>query len=248
MFAHASKEKHGFRWWWHFGRESRRCLGIEFSWWTNFCHAEISVRDDGWKWALALPPLAIWISFDGFPAWKPQRKCVATWDGGREFWLTDQRECGISIHDWTIRISPWAKWGEWCSRDPWWVRGVSLNIADFVLGRTLYTHEKTGPEMEVSIPMPEGWYLALFTPQRQTWKRPRWFGTTVRESFDIRIPKGIPFAGKGENSWDCGDDGLFGMSADGSVQEAVSAVRTSVMESRKRYGSASDETIKEALA
>jgi len=175
------------------------------------------------------------------------KKCIATWDHNREFWLTDQRECRLAIHDWTVYLSPWGRSMEWNTRDPWWVRGVSLNLKDCVLGKWRYTCEETGRPIEVAIPMPEGNYMAIFTPQRQVWKRPRWF-QLVRESFDVKIPKGIPFAGKGENSWDCGDDGLYGMGADGTMDEAIMRVRDTVLERRQRYGNPSDAAIVEALA
>jgi hypothetical protein len=247
MFWHTSKEKHGLRLWWHFKGGSHRVIGIELGWWHHFCHAAINVDDDGWNLSLALPPFFFHLSLDGFPIWQPQRKCIATWDGDREFWLTDQRECRIAIFNWKLWLTPWGKSMEWASADPWWVRGFTFDMKRAVIGKTDYICEQTGPTQTVQIPMPEGFYSAQFTPQRQTWKPRRWFGT-VRESFDIKIPKGIPFAGKGENSWDCGDDGLFGMSAEGTVEQAIAKVRETVMERRRRYGNASDETIREALA
>jgi hypothetical protein len=244
-----SREKHGCRIWWHFKGGRHRVIGVELGWWHSFCHAGVSVDDEGWNLSLALPPLFFHLSLEGFPIWQPQRMCVATWRTPPEdIWLTDQRECRIGIHDWTIWLHPWSKTMEWAANDPWWVRGVTFNLRDFVLGRTDYTCETLGPAFAVSIPMPEGVYTATFQPQRQTWTRPRWRRSLVRESFDIRIPKGIPFAGKGENSWDCGDDGLFGMGAEGTVEQAVATVRESVMARRHRYGAPSEDAIREALA
>lgn len=250
MFCHASKEKHGFQWWWHFGSGTakHRCLGIEFSWWARFCHAYAEVNDEGWKWSIALPPFAFWITFDGFPAWKPRKKHVAAWDGGREFWLVDRRECGIHIHSWTIDVKPWAKSDEWCRSDPWWTRGVSLDIPDLLLGRSRCTTEVLREGIPVTIPMPEGMYSGVARIERRTWKRPRWFAHS-RVSTWLEIPKGIPHAGKGENSWDCGDDGLFGIGAEGDdVMAVILRARESVLVSRRRYGSASDKAIQEALA
>lgn len=247
MFWHASREQHGVRIWWHFKGERRRCIGIELGWWHRFCHAGVSVNDEGWNLSLACPPLFFHLSLDGFPIWRPQRKCIATWDNGREFWLTDQRESRVAIFDWKLWINPWSKSMEHVSADPWWVRGVTVDFKRIVIGETAYICEQTAPTFTVQIPMPEGFYAAEFTPQRQTWKPRRWFAT-VRKSFDINIPKGIPFAGKGENSWDCGDDGLFGMGADGTVEEAIAKVRDTVMERRRRYGSPSDAAIAEAMS
>jgi hypothetical protein len=247
MFWHASRERHGFRAWWHLRSGKRnRVVSTEVNWWARFCHIGVEVGDEGWEFSLAFPPLAVWLQFD-LGWWVPRRKHVFHWDNNREVWLPDHREFKLAIHNWTIWFTPWGKWGEWSRADPWWVRGVSWNIQDFALGRVQYTQETIGDPLDVSIPMPEGVYRAVFTPQRQTWKRPRWF-SQVRESFDIQIPKGIPFAGKGENSWDCGDDGLFGMGAEGSVQDAIARVRETVLERRRRYGSPSEDAIREALA
>jgi hypothetical protein len=248
MFWHWSMEgKTGLRSRWHFGGDTRRCLGVELAWWTTWCHVEIRVDDDGWTWALGFPPVAIWISFDGFPAWKPMRKCIATWDNNREFWLTDQRESGVSFYDWRLSLKPWAKSMEWCASDPWWVKGISFELRN-LLGKQRYAIETLREGIPVVIPMPEGFYTGTAKVQRQTWKRPLWFQQT-RISTYIDVPKGIPFAGKGENSWDCDDDGLFGCGVEGeSVERAITHFREQVERSRKKNGEPSEQSIKEALA
>lgn len=248
-FTHGRRERHGFRWWLHLGRARRRVIGVEVNWWGRFCHIGVETNDDGWKVSLAFPPVAVWLTLEGFPLWQPTYTTPLHQVGGvvRMVNLPDRRECRLSIHDWTIWLSPWSRWGEWRASDPWWVRGVSLNLKDVALGRTRYICDKIGDPFDVSIPMPEGNYRAVFQRQRQTWRRPRWFSIT-RESYDIDIPKGIPFAGKGENSWDCDDDGLFGMGAEGTVDEAVAKVQESVERSRRKYGHASAQTVEKALA
>jgi hypothetical protein len=240
------REKHGIRWFWH--RGDRSCVSIEFYWWTHFCHAELRTNDQKWTLALALPPLAIWISVDGFGLWHPQYSTVATWRNNETIWLPDQRETGVSIHDWTIRWTPWGRSMEWRASDPWWVRGVCFDIVDFVFGRMRYVTEDIKTDIPLLIPMPEGTYKAVAKISRNTWKRPRWFART-RIYTDVQIPKGIPFAGKGENSWDCEDDGLFGYSSEGeSLEKAIAKGVDSVLKSRRKYGQASDATIAEALA
>lgn len=74
----------------------------------------------------------------------------------------------------------------------------------------------------------------------------RWFKRTGQE-VTLNIPKGIPFAGKGENSWDCGDDGLFGIGGD-SIDDAIRRAQEAVTERRRRYGHASPEAVTEALS
>lgn len=244
MFWHGSREKHGFRAWLHFG-SGRRQISTEVNWWGTFCHLGIECNEDGWKFSAALPPLAVWLNLS-IGLWTPKEKHIFHWDNNREVWLTDCREFQIAIHDWTIRLTPWGRWGEWRKGDPWWVRGISLNIPDLVLGRTGHSSEELA-KVPVQIPMPEGAYYGVATVERHTWKRPRWFAHS-RLSTRVDVPKGIPFAGKGENSWDCGDDGLFGASAEGGVEAGVAHFRESVESSRRRYGMPSEKAIQEALS
>ena len=250
MFWHTSRERRGIRAWWHFGSDGprSRCIGVEFYWWRMACHATVSTDDEGWNMSLAFPPFSFYLSLEGFPLWRPMRKHLFTWETpAREVWLPEQRECSVAIHDWTIWLKPWGKSMEWVKADPWWVRGVSFNVERFLRGKARYACENTGEPFTVMVDMPEGHYEAVFTPQRQTWRYPRWF-THTRDSFDVKIPKGIPFAGKGENSWDCGDDGLFGCSEEGSIDEAKAKIRDYVMGRRRRYGNPSDQAVREALA
>jgi hypothetical protein len=243
-FWHVHREEHGFRFFWHVGRRS--VLSIEMAFLRAFCHAYLSTGEK-WTLGLAVPGVALWVGVDGFGLWHPQKKCIATWDGGREFWIPDDRECRIDMSDWTLHIVPWGKSMEWASADPWWVKGVSIRFRELLLGRTRYTSETLRGGIPLVIPMPEGAYAAVAKVERCTWKRPRWFAQT-RTYVSVDIPKGIPFAGKGENSWDCGDDGLFGYSSEGeSLETAIAKGVESVLTSRRRYGMPSKQAISEAL-
>lgn len=244
-FHHWSKEDHGFRFWWHAGNRSVFCVEMAFL--RSHCHASIETGDS-WKISAAIPGIALWLTFEGFGLWHPQRKCIATWDGNREFWLNDQRECRIDCHDWTIHVVPWGKSMEWCKADPWWVRGLSFDVKRFVLGRTHHSTITLKDKIPLAIPMPEGTYPATAKIVQATWRRSRWLPST-RTYVQVDVPKGIPFAGKGENSWDCGDDGLFGYSVEGtSLEHAIAHGVESVLKSRRRYGKPSNQAIKDALS
>lgn len=247
-FCHSRRERREFTFWWHAG-SGRSVFSFTLCWLRHFCHAEIETRDTAWTLALAVPGIALWVKLDGFGLWHPKKTCMATWEKPpRSFVIPDDRSCGVSIHGWTIYLKPWEKWGEWNSADPWWVRGVSFDVADFALGRTKFNREVLRGDIPIKIPMPEGVYSAVARVERCTWKRPRWFAK-ARVSVNVDIPKGIPFAGKGENSWDCGDDGLFGYGSEGeSIEKAIGKGVTSVLESRRRNGHASAAAITEALA
>lgn len=251
MFWHYSREgKHGLRAWWHFDSRSKRpssVFHIEANWWATFCMFSIRATGNGWTLALAFPPVAIWLCFDGFGLWRPQYKATMGWDNNREAWLPDQREFSVSMSDWTFRLTPWGRSMEWRSADPWWVRGVSVDFRR-LLGRQQYTNEVIKADMPIQIPMPEGIYQAVAKYERSSWKRPLWFHLT-RLYTTVDVPKGIPFAGKGENSWDCGDDGLYGYSVEGhDLEKAIGHGVESVLKSRRKYGRPSDQAIKDSLA
>lgn len=246
MFTHSSREKHGIRWWLHLRSRTRpQCVAVEFYWWSPRFGVTLSTDDEGWNLSLALPPFALYLSLEGLPLWQPMKKHIFTWDNNREVWLPDRREFYVRVHDWTIWFAPWGRWGEWSRRDPWWVRGVSLNLKDLVLGRLTYAAEELAL-VPCHVPMPEGQYPAVAKVQRVTRGRTRWFKRTCQE-VDLSIPKGIPFAGKGENSWDCGDDGLFGIGGD-SIDDAIRRAQEAVYTSRRKYGHASADTVREALS
>lgn len=245
MFFHKSRERRGIRAWWHFGGDdSRACIGVEFYWLSPRFGVTVESDDDGWNISLRIPPLALYVSLERLGLWQPIARIYTSPDG-KQYPIPDHREFDFNIYDWTIRLTPWGRWGEWNAVDPWWIRGVSLNLPDAVLGRTKYTAEELAL-VPCSVPMPEGVYPAVAKIERCTWKRPRWFAL-VRTSAWLDIPKGIPHAGKGENSWDCGDDWLYGIGGV-SVDDAIENARRSVLRSRERYGNASDEAMREALA
>lgn len=162
----------------------------------------------------------------------------------------DDREIRVYFHSgavwwsfWVGSMASWSRRFSWCK--PW--RQGSFNPVDFALGYPKFS-EEVMETCTVKIPMPEGSYPGEAKVLRRLRKRPRWF---ARESFyvDVSIPKGIPFQGKGENSYDCGDDGLFGMSTPGrSVEDAIGRVVGSVLGSRRRYGMPSQAAIDSALS
>ncbi len=149
-----------------------------------------------------------------------------------------RRECCLAIHDGSIWISLWANPHEWNSKDPWWRTQNTIHVVDKILGRRKHSKE-TIETRDVLIPMPEGSYPATIEMVRAKWKRPRWFAT-VATCADVKIPKGIPFEGKGESSWDCGEDATYGMwTPANSVEEAIGKVVASSLKDRTRYGTPS---------
>lgn len=139
-----------------------------------------------------------------------------------------------------LKFTPWSREWEWRSTDPWYVKGVSFNPADFLLGRMRHEHTIHEDWIETSVPMPEGSYPAKLRREERSWTRPRWPWwpfRIVQKYIEVELPGGIPFEGKGENSWDCGEDGLWGCSSSSwSYEKAIGHVVESVLKNRKRYG------------
>ena len=65
---------------------------------------------------------------------------------------------------------------------------------------------------------------------RRTWKRR--FSTKVSDGYEIDMREGVPFPGKGENSWDMGDDAYYGFGGE-TIEKAVSHIVAEVQ--KRRY-------------
>lgn len=148
------------------------------------------------------------------------------------------RRLGISYYEGTIRWSIWWRQDYSSSRDPKWRHGY-FSLVDFFLGDVKHSKEIL-QTAEVRIPLPEGTYDATVEIDRSTWRRPRWFAKRRTGSY-VSIPKGIPIPGKGENSYDCGPDALFGKSGpETTVEGAIAGVVKSVLADRVRRGASHD--------
>lgn len=104
-----------------------------------------------------------------------------------------------------------------------------------------------GDSGETVVPMPEGSYRATWTEKISTTQytaplgrlRDRIVGPRTHRYISLSIPGGIPVEGKGENSWDCGMDGVMGTSG-GTVEEAVANAVRAALRDRKQYGGPND--------
>lgn len=125
---------HG-RCWWHFSQRGDRrspCVMLSWNFWSRFCMAEVDLEDEGITFSAALPPVAFWLSlerFDRIYRMLPKKPLNDT--NYKDTIVVDEREVGICIHDWTLRIKPWCKRNEWAAADPWWVRGVHFELNPF---------------------------------------------------------------------------------------------------------------------
>lgn len=149
----------------------------------------------------------------------------------------------LGYHDRALWWSVWADRWSWSRDTPRWRKG-SFHWWDWLAGRALYHREDVEGPVRVALPLPEGKYEVDITLQKETWKRPRWPWPQVRDGFDMKpVPQAdgrpgyLPIPGKGENSWDIGPDGIFGMHGTArSIEEAMGQVITSVLRDRVRRG------------
>ena len=149
--------------------------------------------------------------------------------------ITQEREISFVWHNGGLWWMVWMSPNEWKSTDAAWRRG-HFDPLDCLLGRSIYA-ESILSEHRVLIPMPEKPYPAAVLLKEARWRRPRWPFKRIMKLAEVKPDTGIPFMGKGENSWDCGADGLWGISTrDATIPGAVAATVKSVYASRLRYG------------
>lgn len=208
---------HGRLW---FRSYRRELLSSEWNLWASFCG--IGCRADGegggTMFHVAFPPIAFWITLPFGP---------------KKYQYSNRNYFDISFHDWAL----WWKFGgdtmSWSSKTPKWKDG-NFNFRDFLLGQVSYSSQVLETK-DVVIPMPEGSYAGVAKKEFCEWKRPRWFALR-KTSIWIDIPKGIPHEGKGENSWDCGKDGLFGCGVDSeNYEDAIAHVVKTALRNRRKY-------------
>ena len=126
---------------------------------------------------------------------------------------------------------------------PRWIRNRELCLFNFdwIVGRDKVSREQLeGPtRMLFTVgEWPGDEYTVEVSRERMTWRnRVR---SITRTYWDVKTPDGEkapPIPGKGENSWDIDDDGIYGSSYDTpTVEEAFAKFRESVIKSRRRYG------------
>lgn len=167
-----------------------------------------------------------------------ERRGQKVWSSDLMLFYTHGRELlDVSFHDGSIWVHVWNDSMCWNSGDTpgptrkwvgssedgtkrrvWtWQRGHlpwncsgwtwSLNVKELLLGEV--TYEEIPLEVWDSVVrMPEGEYPCQVRTSKVRWTHSRapfspWYYRAM-----VDIPNGIPFAGKGENSWDCDDDAL----------------------------------------
>ena len=151
-------------------------------------------------------------------------------------WRAD-RSWGFSVFEGAIHITIGAEANGWSDDQPKW-RDIYVNIRDVVFGPAT-RHEEVIEERDEILYMPEKNYTAHVKLVREWWTRPRlWYRLYDQMSCDVSVDGGVPIPGKGENSWDCGDDATFSMFFRNcsSIDMAVDRFRDDAFQTRASRG------------
>lgn len=214
-------------------------LACSFEWTTRsrFLMAEFRVDPGEREWSIAIGAylFSFWLSVD--VPWK------AYWEWHKARWKYEEMAFGV---DWNMADGAvsggflhwqwWAPMHSWSSTTPKW-RDGTFHPLDWLLGRHVMT-DRDIESGEFEIPMPEGNYPCTIRLYESTWKRPGWFIPHRVRRADIKMVVGVPHPGKGENSWDCGEDACSSMTTPASsFAEAIGSMVASTMRQRLNYGS-----------
>jgi hypothetical protein len=207
------------RCWWH--ADGRRCVRLEWHWFTlhnRSLGAGVQVgggeSDGDVQLSLSVPWLCnLYLTTEGYLSPRPQREWELRYLLPGEF-----GEGGTLAFNFAhCRDFYGAKIG---GVEKW------IDIADLVMGRDRYEAvQEARYELEVNL-IGEPTYQVDAVVERATWTRtrPGWrWRRKTRLSVDLSFSPGIPVPGKGENSWDCGDDAVYSIHrpVDDASEEAV---------------------------
>lgn len=159
---------------------------------------------------------------------------------------TWQHATGISWCEKSIMVQVWHSGADCYTCDGYrgspkrWLGWLEvISPADVLMGRRDY-QEETISTHDAALQMPEGAYPVKISMQKWIWTRRRWpfkLWPLIKLGTHIEAPNGVPVPGKGENSWDCGEDAIFSTgSSSTTVAGALASLYKSVMDTRERYG------------
>lgn len=187
---------------------SGRALKFEYT------HGEAGSDGDGSQLVLGLLFFTAYIGFAFPDRWYFKKKCIATWDNNREFYLVDGRRYGFYFHDWSFVWNWHSKVNESSSTDPWWMHQY-WHLDQWLLGKPEIVTRKIYDSENLKFRMGSKEFLM----DSVEWERITRFRTFIpfalyNRSYirvDMEIKNPPMRAGKGENSWDIDDDGSFGL-------------------------------------
>lgn len=231
------------------------CSGPALSF--QIIHGEAGDSGESTQISFGLFFFKIYITFFLPDSWYFQRKCVATWDGNREFYLVQGREYGFYFYEWSFVWKFHAKVHESSTKDPWWMHQY-IHIDELFVGKQEILSDKltSAEDIFFTIGNKEFKIDSIQFERNRRFRRFIPYALYHRTSYraEIKIKNPPMFSGKGENSWDCGDDAIYGMSyswdhlipnwqnTNECINLATEDYIKHVLKNAKRYGGSDSET------
>lgn len=183
-----------------------------------------------------VPPLEFYAGLD---SWELGKRIGAVarslgWCEGYDF----AREVSVRIHSWAVWWTLWRDPNERVPRDRRNGTWHPFGRAGLRIGKAVDVETR-----DVEIPMPERVYRGRatkrsFTYRSESFPLVRKHGTSVE--IEMFPGEQVPVPGKGENSWDCGDDAIFGATSwTPSIEEAVGRLVAGALRDRRRRAGSS---------
>lgn len=200
-------------------------------------------QEDFAEWTLAIPRLFfLHVAFDTPFRWKKLRPFDGKYSeseakvglltvGGTLYLLVGHDSMGTyySTHG---KGGPLGRWLRDIKRN----RQVTLFRGDWILGKPHHSLEVLQADIPITVNVGQ-WdgddYVGTAKHTRRTWKRR--FTTKVSDGYEIDMKDGIPFPGKGENSWDQGDDAYYGFGG-ATIEGAIAHIVRDTIKARERHG------------
>ncbi len=231
-------------WWFN---NHKKSISVELSGWRS--NPGFYIRVDGGEREFTIHfglLLSIYITFEHFlpKSWYPTRKSDTYGV------LLDEKEISLRIHGGSIWWTLWRDPDVWMNKD--W-RNSSFNFSRKILGDTEWIKCNQTYE-DFILPYFEGNYAVRIFEEDFHLKYKRrifWFLDKKGKKFEghagyqeggVFVEKPVPHEGKGENSWDCGEDCTYSISFgvyQGLHSKADAALEfwKSTSKDRIRYGS-----------
>ena len=220
---------------WSPGDDSGTKLGVEWNLFSSRCAAEIDIDPygDGHEVLLHLGlfPVDLYLHASN-PTLKKfaERLVRQPSDLGDSY---SGRNLGIRVFEWSLWWSLWVDVGGWTRDRPRWRQG-NFNTVDALFGSRKHS-ARLLERRDIEIRMPEGAYKGVCEMKEEAWKRPRWPFPKYIVRAHIEMTDPIPIPGKGENSWDCGQDATHDATFPArSVSEAVGKLTGDTLSMRER--------------
>lgn len=171
-------------------------------------------------------------------------------------WIEEKKTTGFYVFQWALVWSFMENEWDNPSRRPWW-KHFYFRIDDFILGKPESLKDELVSADDVFFELGN----TKFKMDSIQWIRYRRFRRHIpytlfhRTNYcvDMKIDKPPMRAGKGENSWDCDDDGSFGihgpwkhqiptyLNREECIRLAIDYYVDSVMRDAKKYGGGSGD-------